>query len=89
MVIASVTPVEVEVYSVEDASGPIPREGPQPYTYVRMVSVKADPEKIDEFKQRWDRVVIPALREVKGCRFTFLSEGTTDRHHMLSVSNVH
>ena len=78
---------EVEGFSVEDAGGRIdPRLGPQPYTYVRIVSVKADPEKIDEFKERWDRVIVPALAEVKGCRFTFLSEGIRDRHHMLSVS---
>ena len=79
--------LEVEGFSVEDAGGRVdPRAGPQPYTYVRIVSVKADPEKIDEFKRRWDEVVIPALAQVKGCRFTFLSEGIRDRHHMLSVS---
>ena len=79
--------IEVEGFSIEDSGGRVdPRSGPQPDTYVRMVSVKADPAKIEEFKERRDQVVIPALEEVKGCRFTFLSEGIRDRHHMLSVS---
>lgn len=79
--------LEVEGYSIEDVGGRVdPRSGPQAYTHVRIVSVKADPAKIEEFKQRWEQVVIPALGEIKGCRFTFLSEGIRDRHHMLSVS---
>jgi heme-degrading monooxygenase HmoA len=79
--------LETEGFSIEDAGGRIdPRQGPEPYTYVRIVSIKADPEKIDEFKRRWEQIVMPALREVSGCRFAFLSEGLRDRHHMLSVT---
>ena len=79
--------IAVESFSIEDAGGRIdPRRGPEPYTYVRIVSLKADPEKIEEFKARWDEVVIPALDETPGCRFAFLSEGVRDRHHMLSVT---
>jgi heme-degrading monooxygenase HmoA len=79
--------LEVEGYSIEDAGGRVdPRQGPQAFTYVRIVSLKIDPEKVEEFKRRWDKVVVPVLREVRGCRFAFLSEAIQDRHHMLSVS---
>ncbi len=79
--------IDVESFSIEDAGGRIdPRKGPQPYTYVRIVSLKADPEKIDEFIRRWDQVARPILRDTPGCRFAFLSEGVRDRHHMLSVT---
>lgn len=79
--------LDVEGYSIEDAGGRVdPRQGPQAFTYVRIVSIKVDPEKVEEFKRRWEEVIVPALMEVRGCRFAFLSEGIQDRHHMLSVS---
>lgn len=79
--------LEVEGFKIEDSGGQRdPREGPQPYMYVRIVSVKVDPEKVDEFKRRWDEIVVPALMEVNGCLLAFLAEGIRDRHHMLSVS---
>lgn len=79
--------LEVEGFKIEDSGGRRdPREGPQPYMYVRIVSVKVDPEKVDEFKRRWDAIVVPALMEVKGCLLAFLAEGIRDRQHMLSVS---
>lgn len=79
--------LEVEGFKIEDSGGQRdPREGPQPYMYVRIVSVKVDPEKVDEFKRRWDQIVVPELMGVKGCLLTFLAEGIRDRHHMLSVS---
>ncbi len=78
--------LEVEGFKIEDSGGQRdPREGPQPYMYVRIVSVKVDPEKVDEFKRRWDEIVVPALMEVNGCVLAFLAEGIRDRHHMLSV----
>jgi heme-degrading monooxygenase HmoA len=79
--------IDVESFSIEESGGRLdPRRGPQPFTYVRIVSIKANPGKVDEFKRRWDTIVRPALEEVRGCRFTFLSEGVRDRHHMLSVT---
>lgn len=79
--------LEVQGFRIEEAGGERdPREGPQPYMYVRIVSVKVDPEKVDEFKRRWDEIVVPELMEVKGCLLTFLAGGIRDRHLLLSVS---
>ena len=76
-----------ESYSIEDTGGHLdPRKGPQAFTYVRIVSIKVDPSKIEEFARRWNQIIVPALQGVPGCRFTFLSKGVEDRHHLLSVS---
>lgn len=75
--------VEVEGYTVADEA---PEEDAGSLMYVRIVSIKVDPEKIGEFRRRYSELVEPELRGQKQCRFSFLSEEIEDSHHMLSVS---
>jgi heme-degrading monooxygenase HmoA len=75
--------IEVEGYDLSDEA---PRAGADSMMYVRIVSIKVDPERIGEFYQRYKALVLPELRAQKGCRFAFLSKEIEDSHHLLSVS---
>ena len=75
--------IEVEGYNLADE---MPEEDAGSMMYVRIVSIKVDPERIGEFYQRYKALVLPELRKQKGCRFAFLSEEIEDSHHLLSVS---
>jgi len=75
--------VEVEGYDLTDK---VPRGDADSMMYVRIVSIKVDPERVGEFYQRYKALVLPELRKQKGCRFAFLSKEIEDSHHLLSVS---
>jgi len=53
--------------------------------FLRIVSMDVNPSKEDEFVKRYERDVLPALHEVKGCRAVFLTE-RKKAHHYLSVT---
>lgn len=75
--------IEVEGYRIADEA---PEQEAGSMMYVRIVSVNVDPEKIDEFRRRFNEAVLPELRAQKKCLFAFLSEEIEDSHHMLWVS---
>ena len=67
--------IEVKKYSVElqkDKDDKIKFQNPQ--TYIRIVSMKIQEDKLDEFKKIYLENVIPALKETEGCRYVFLTE---------------
>ena len=77
---------EVEAYQVDtpvlaasDNAGHTP-------VFVRMVSVRVDPENLPEFRRVFRREVIPALRSVHGCRDAFLVESVAGRSRIVSVT---
>lgn len=54
--------------------------------FVRIVSPKIRPGMMEEFKRIYAEEILPALREVKGCRYAYLTEGTKDKNEVISVT---
>jgi heme-degrading monooxygenase HmoA len=58
-----------------------------PALWLRIVSLKILPGKLDEFKRLYAEHSIPALRNVKGCRYVYLLESDERSHEVLSVTS--
>lgn len=73
-------------YNVEaqDVSAGIDGKGHS--SFVRIVSLRVDPDHLDEFVAIYREKVIPALRAVTGCRGVFLAEGAHDPNGVLSIT---
>ena len=54
--------------------------------YMRIVSHKLEPGKLREFKQLYRDEIIPALREVKGCRYAYLTGSIKEGNEVFSVT---
>ncbi|MGA9121460.1 MAG: antibiotic biosynthesis monooxygenase family protein [Bacteroidota bacterium] len=54
--------------------------------WLRIVSLKILPGKLDEFKRLYAEQTIPVLRKVKGCRHVYLLESDERSHEVLSVT---
>ena len=54
--------------------------------YLRIVSMKIQNDKLDEFKRIYLEKVIPALKETEGCRYVFLTESINERDEFISVT---
>jgi quinol monooxygenase YgiN len=54
--------------------------------YLRIVSPKIKPGKLDEFKKLYVEEIIPALRATKGCRYAYLTESIKDKNEVISVT---
>jgi heme-degrading monooxygenase HmoA len=55
--------------------------------WLRIVSLKILPGKLDEFKRLYAEQSIPTLRKVKGCRYVYLLESDERSHEVLSVTS--
>ncbi len=55
--------------------------------WLRIVSLKILPGKLDEFNRLYMQYSIPALRKVKGCRYVYLLESDERSHEVLSVTS--
>lgn len=55
-------------------------------SFVRIVSLRVDPDHLSEFVEIYRNKVMPALREVTGCRGVFLAEGAHDPNGVLSLT---
>ena len=55
--------------------------------WVRIVSLKLRPGKLEEFKRLYSGQVIPALRKVKGCRYIYLTERSDRKDEVISVTS--
>jgi quinol monooxygenase YgiN len=53
--------------------------------YVRIVALKVNHGKMDEFRNVFADIILPSLRHVKGCRYAFLTEGDSE-DEVLSVT---
>jgi quinol monooxygenase YgiN len=70
--------------SVLKASGlPSGRAGSM---YLRIVSMKLNPEKKHEFVEIYHREIIPELRQVEGCLDAYLAEGVRGDNEVLSIT---
>ncbi len=77
----------VKSFSVAAPSEEAIREKERPQTmYVRIVSPKIRPGKMEEFKRIYAKEILPALREVKGCRYAYLTESTKDKNEVVSIT---
>lgn len=56
------------------------------FLYLRIVSPKIMPGKLDEFKRLYNEEIIPVLRTVKGCRYAYLTEGVKDNSEVISIT---
>ena len=54
--------------------------------YLRLVSLKVKPDKIEEFRQIYITESVPTLRSVEGCRFAYLIESTDEKSEFISVT---
>lgn len=55
--------------------------------WLRIVSLKILPGKLDEFKRLYAEHSIPALRNVKGCRYVYLLESGDESPEVFSVTS--
>jgi len=77
----------VKAYPIAAVSE-VPASGASPADaiWLRIVSLKVLPGKLDEFKRLYAEHAIPALRNVKGCRHVYLLESEERSHEVLSVT---
>jgi quinol monooxygenase YgiN len=54
--------------------------------FVRIVSLKVQEDKLEEFKQLYQKVIIPTLKTVEGCRYAFLTESVSELNEFISVT---
>lgn len=54
--------------------------------FIRIVSLKIEFEKLEEFKMIYTTDIIPALEKTVGCSFVYLTEGINDANEFLSVT---
>ena len=54
--------------------------------YIRIVSVKVQPGKAEEFKDLFNTEVIPVLKSTKGCRDIFLTQSIHQNDEFISVT---
>lgn len=78
---------EVKKYEVEVQNGKddnLVKDGEQ--MFLRIVSLKIEDEHMDEFKQLYAEVVIPAFKKATGCRNAFLTRSVNDENDFISIS---
>lgn len=73
---------EVRSPSAETLPAPIQRE----HLYVRILSVKLQPGKREEFTRLYNAEILPVLSKVSGCRFVFLTEAVEERNEVISLT---
>ena len=54
--------------------------------YIRILSVKVQPGKTEEFARIYHADILPVLRNVQGCRYAFLTEGVEERNEVISLT---
>ena len=77
----------VKSYKVKTSfpAPPSPEESAGPL-YVRILSVRLKPGKLEEFAALYNSEILPMLQKVQGCRYAFLTEGVKERNEILSVT---
>lgn len=54
--------------------------------FIRILSVKLQPGKTEEFAKIYHAEILPVLRSVQGCRYAFLTEGVEERNEVISLT---
>jgi quinol monooxygenase YgiN len=76
----------VKSYAIKAASDGTVRQLDTGTMYVRILSIKLLPGKLEEFARLYNEHIIPTLRSVQGCRYAFLTEGIEERNEVISVT---
>ena len=75
---------EFEVTAQSSKSGGEALENPR--MYVRLVSLKLQEDKVDEFRRIYIDQIIPALNAWQGCQYAYLIESLRHRNEIISVT---
>ncbi len=77
----------INTYEVAAAGNPEPppRKG-SGSLFVRIVSPQIRPDKIEEFKSIYINECLPVLRQVRGCRYAYLTENVQQKNMIISVT---
>ena len=54
--------------------------------FFRIVSLKIQPGKMDEFKKLYSKIVIPSFKSAPGCRNAFLTQSINEESDFISIS---
>ncbi|MBN2365458.1 MAG: antibiotic biosynthesis monooxygenase [Calditrichaeota bacterium] len=54
--------------------------------YVRLVSVKCQPDRVDDFLQIYSTEIVPVLNSMPGCRYIYLSENLHQENEIISIT---
>ena len=77
----------IKKYSVADTgddSEKINTKNPQ--MYIRIVSMKIQDGKLNEFKELYHNKIIPALKSTQGCRHVFLTQSVQEKDEFISIT---
>jgi quinol monooxygenase YgiN len=77
---------EVKKYTVELQKGDEKIKFQSSKMYIRIVSMKIQEDKLDEFKNIYLEKIIPTLKETEGCRHVFLTESINQKDEFISVT---
>ena len=53
---------------------------------LKLVTIKVQPEKLVEFRKIYEEEIMPALKNVKGCRFAVLTESLEYTNELISIT---
>ncbi len=77
----------VDSYNVSDMHGTdLPEAKRFSPMYVRILSARVKPDKQDELKEIYKREIGPALRQVKGCKYAFLTQNLHEEGEFFSIT---
>ncbi len=54
--------------------------------FVRVLSLIIREDKLEEFKKLYSEIIIPVLKDTKGCRYIFLTESVNVKNEFISVT---
>jgi len=54
--------------------------------YLRIVSARVQPKKMDELRKIYADEIIPTLRNTRGCRYAYLTQGIEETNEAISVT---
>jgi heme-degrading monooxygenase HmoA len=79
-------PVVTSYPTLAQAQGKIPDHEKTSLMYLRILSIKVKPGKMEEFRKIYIEEILPTLYDVKGCRYAFLTENIEEEHEAISVT---
>ncbi len=54
--------------------------------FIRILSLVIREDKIEEFKRLYSDIIMPSLKNTKGCRYIFLTESVSEKNEFISVT---
>ncbi|MFC1724065.1 antibiotic biosynthesis monooxygenase [candidate division KSB1 bacterium] len=79
-------PVVKSFATVVQSDPELPADQNKTIMYLRVVSLKIKPEKMEDFRKQYSSETIPALKKVKGCRFAYLTKSAEEKNEVVSVT---